>query len=439
MTKARSDEQRLEQLLTDPRIQVKVTERTKLGYVREALATLCRALKLADAWFARLFGCVCLLAWVALTCGAPAPAIGPVRSVVDRAAVSLAIAIFLGWVSSQALETRTALIVEGRVLKWLGSVRHRCQSGWSKRGRNETSRFVVDFFSIPVRHRAAIIESMANMAYNRWPGNATLKARRSFFRNLSMRFPEGIQIGLEFDPSRWQVAPYGYSAIVPMGISSYLKHLGGVVNLFDQPAGFILTRAEIGVGPELQRVALLGDAVASEIAIYILGINVRVGFEATHASRILLKLVKGLRGMLLALPQKTVYLYCATAIPSVMKRIERYGFIYRGKKDFHGNKLYEKDFTPRTPNCRRVARGSGLASIPPASRESRQSPGHNTRIRKSLATVLATEALPPPAPPPPAEVRAPAPLGPTTLLESLACEQRLEVPHRTRTRRPSKR
>lgn len=61
--------------------------------------------------------------------------------------------------------------------------------------------------------------------------------------------------------------------------------------------------------------------------------------------------------------------------------------------------------------------------------------GHSTRVRKSLATVLATEALPPPTPPAPAEVRVFASLGTTTLLENLAREQRLEVPHRTRTRR----
>ena len=65
--------------------------------------------------------------------------------------------------------------------------------------------------------------------------------------------------------------------------------------------------------------------------------------------------------------------------------------------------------------------------------------GHSTRVRKSLATVLATEELPPPTPPAPAEVRVFAPLGTTALLENLAREQRLEVPHRARSRRTSKR
>jgi hypothetical protein len=60
--------------------------------------------------------------------------------------------------------------------------------------------------------------------------------------------------------------------------------------------------------------------------------------------------------------------------------------------------------------------------------------GHSTRVRKSLATVPATEALPTPTLPTPSETRIFALLGATTLLENLAREQRLEVPHRKRIR-----
>ena len=65
--------------------------------------------------------------------------------------------------------------------------------------------------------------------------------------------------------------------------------------------------------------------------------------------------------------------------------------------------------------------------------------GHSTRVRNSLATVLATEELPPPTPQAPAEVRVFAPLGTTALLENLAREQRMEVPHRPRSPHTSKR
>ena len=59
--------------------------------------------------------------------------------------------------------------------------------------------------------------------------------------------------------------------------------------------------------------------------------------------------------------------------------------------------------------------------------------GHSTRLRKSLATVLATESLPAPTPPKPAETRVFAPLGATALLENLRHEQRVEITHRTRS------
>ena len=58
--------------------------------------------------------------------------------------------------------------------------------------------------------------------------------------------------------------------------------------------------------------------------------------------------------------------------------------------------------------------------------------GHSTRLRKSLATVLATESLPAASPPPAAETRVFAPLGTTTLLEHLGREQRVEIPHQKR-------
>jgi hypothetical protein len=60
--------------------------------------------------------------------------------------------------------------------------------------------------------------------------------------------------------------------------------------------------------------------------------------------------------------------------------------------------------------------------------------GHNTRVRKSLATVLATESLPAPTPATAAETRVFAPLGTTTLLEHIGREQRVATPHRKRTR-----
>ena len=59
--------------------------------------------------------------------------------------------------------------------------------------------------------------------------------------------------------------------------------------------------------------------------------------------------------------------------------------------------------------------------------------GHRTRLRKSLATVLATESLPAATPPTAAETRVFAPLGTTALLEHLGREQRVEIPHRTRS------
>ena len=59
--------------------------------------------------------------------------------------------------------------------------------------------------------------------------------------------------------------------------------------------------------------------------------------------------------------------------------------------------------------------------------------GHSTRLRKSLATVLATESLPAPTPPKPAETRVFAPLGATALLENLGHKQRVEITHRTRS------
>jgi transposase len=59
--------------------------------------------------------------------------------------------------------------------------------------------------------------------------------------------------------------------------------------------------------------------------------------------------------------------------------------------------------------------------------------GHSTRLRKSLATVLATESLPAPTPPKAAETRVFAPLGATALLERLGHEQRVEIAHRTRS------
>ena len=58
--------------------------------------------------------------------------------------------------------------------------------------------------------------------------------------------------------------------------------------------------------------------------------------------------------------------------------------------------------------------------------------GHSTRVRKSLATVLATESLPAPTPPTAAETRA---LGTTALLEKLGQERRVEVPHRVHAAR----
>jgi hypothetical protein len=60
--------------------------------------------------------------------------------------------------------------------------------------------------------------------------------------------------------------------------------------------------------------------------------------------------------------------------------------------------------------------------------------GQNTRVRKSLATVLATESLPAPTPPAAAETRVFAPLGTTTLLEHIGREQRAAIPQRKRTR-----
>lgn len=59
--------------------------------------------------------------------------------------------------------------------------------------------------------------------------------------------------------------------------------------------------------------------------------------------------------------------------------------------------------------------------------------GHSTRLRKSLATVLATESLPVPTPPKPPETRVFAPLGATALLENLGHELRVEITHRTRS------
>ena len=60
--------------------------------------------------------------------------------------------------------------------------------------------------------------------------------------------------------------------------------------------------------------------------------------------------------------------------------------------------------------------------------------GHSTKLQKSLATVLATEGLPPPSPPAPAETRVFAPIGAATLLQHLRTEERHEIPHRKRVR-----
>lgn len=59
--------------------------------------------------------------------------------------------------------------------------------------------------------------------------------------------------------------------------------------------------------------------------------------------------------------------------------------------------------------------------------------GHSTRVRKSLATALATESLPAPTPPPAAERRVFAPFGTMALLERLGREQRVEIPHQARS------
>jgi hypothetical protein len=344
----------IETLFNDPFVKFTPAARCVMTYVRRTTMTLVRLLSIADAGFAKAVGFSVLLGLLWDWWAGPTWA-GRLRFPIEIGAAWLGAAIFIAWTLRILSDTHTVLALEGNVMALLTTLWGILENGGHRDGKHRTQRQVIPFDRIPPKLTKLLIESMAQLAYNRWTHNATFEDRLRFFTHLAKRYPQGIRVGIEYDEQQGTLSLYGYACLVPLGIPSYRKHLLGEANLFEQEGDFILSAAEVEVRTNEYRSPGTLDKERDGLAVYILGMNVRAGAEHTHSNDMLRALTRQIRGLLRQFPREEPYLYCATNIPSVMKKILSYGFRYRGHRDQQGNKLYERELhvTPalEQPNC----------------------------------------------------------------------------------------
>lgn len=336
----RTRDQRIAAIFCDPLVTFETVDRSSLSYIRSASKAVSKVLSAIDSPFGMVLGATIIVGFLCRRFLGSSLGIRA-RDMVEAVAGFIATTIFTTTVLRAAFDTHSAHAIEGKVRNFIASLQTRLQL--RSRFLPPPLEFLVSFNDLPEGFKDAAVAAMAQMAFNRWTGNATYDERRNFFLCLSRRYPQGIRLGLEYNNRTRKLSLYGYAALVPLSIESYRRHLLGEVNLFSQRAEFLLDHRDV-----VARIAAYNrrrpiDLEKEGLAVYILGMNVRAGTEHTQGKRMALTLRKQVRDFLRLFPAAKPYLYCATTIPSVMKLIHRNGFVHNGHREVNGNLLYERN------------------------------------------------------------------------------------------------
>ncbi|MGA9641716.1 MAG: hypothetical protein WBQ72_09990 [Terriglobales bacterium] len=292
-------------------------------------------LELSEEWFARVLGMI-----VAVTLG--------LRIFVPFAAESakhrfhevadvVALLIFATWLGLTILRTTLLSRLESQLVGRF-------------HGDAPTCYCICNFTDLPSDKQDDCAESMAILAYNRWTFNATLDGRRRFFRTLARKYPEGISVTLMYYQNSSTVKCVGYTAVVPLPIASYQRHLFAECNLFDQDDAFFLDSAQTAATLAKYKDGTIPASGEGGLAIYILGMNIAHELEREEIRKAVFRnLISRLKGLIDPKWPVQPFLYTATGIESVMKLISRNGFSYKGRQDVRGNKFWESLAEPETP------------------------------------------------------------------------------------------
>jgi len=322
--------------------------------LRKGVARVLEGLEAIDQRFGRVFGAFVVA--VAVLQGLFGETWGEdLRKLLDRFASALAVLLLIVWLLGKAAERHLALTLNER----LGALRRRArkwtfQAWWYRRfeqGRIDRRRvkergnptFLVSVASLPPEWRERVVNDAAMLAYNRWPHNARLTARKRFFGIIAARLPSRFWVGFEYEASSRELSIFGYAAIVALHPSKCNLHREGEVNLFTQTEDFFLSERDVEAVAAAQRAAPRSPAQSEQLAFYVLGMNVRGGLERTHGIPLLDHVKAEVRRLLREFPRRQPFLYCASTIPGVLKSLDRLGFKYCGRTDILGNKLYEFD------------------------------------------------------------------------------------------------
>jgi len=339
--------------LGDPTYEVLPVRRAMISYVRAAQTLLIDWLDFADAWFAKTVGFLLIIKqlylWGSSQFGWTAELGGRSLAAVTFSEISdpLAVAIVLVWLSSKVVHRHRAYQATAAVAVIAKSLFHAVATYSDKKlnRRPYSVCAMVPFSTIPERHKQQILTNIATLAYNRWTSNASLHARIRFFSNLAVRFPTGLRVGLELDANR-EISTYAYCAYVPMSIPNYLQHRNAQINLYDQVESFILSQEELESRIRAYQTSRNLDKNIFGIAVYVLGMNVIGGLEASRGPLVMRTLRREMQTFLARFPHQKPEIYCVTTIPSVMRSITESGFVISDKSDIHGNRFWDLRTAP---------------------------------------------------------------------------------------------
>ncbi len=332
-------------LMNNPRVTLDLVRCSRLIYAHKFCVLVDKFIEHLDEKFARVFGFALLIIATATRLNLPInrhEAISKAHSIAEL----IAIILFSLWL--------LRLVVKQNFLKfledWLSDYFRKVVFAVRAKRELRDSQGIIVFDRIPQIHQSSIINSIATLAFNRWPENGTLETRVQFFTSLVNQNKHAFVVAVSYSESSDSMRTIGYASVVGLDVKNYQKHLFGEVNLFEQTQGFFLTDSEIRERILEYKSPIPIDLRNRGLAIYVLGMNITPSIQGTATSA---QLLKSLDTLVASYIEESMnprpFLYTTTGIKEVMDYLTNKKFTHKGRRSKLGNKFYESSLEPETP------------------------------------------------------------------------------------------